>query len=74
MLNADPDDPSQGMVFVPPLLRIEPGDSVIFKAVDPGHNSASKRGMVPDGAEGWNGAMDEDVEVTFTVDGTYGYI
>ena len=74
MLNADPDDPSRGNVFSPEVLRIEPGDRVRFEALDKGHNSASKRGMLPEGAEPWNGAMDQEIEVAFTVEGTYGYI
>lgn len=50
------------------------GDSVKFLATDSGHNAASKRGMIPEGAEPWNGAVDEEIEVTFTVPGIYGYI
>ncbi|MEM7042753.1 MAG: pseudoazurin [Pseudomonadota bacterium] len=74
MRNANPDDPTEANVFTPPILKIETGDSVLFKVIDKGHNSASKRGMIPDGAEPWNGGMDEEVEITFTVEGTYGYI
>ena len=61
-------------VFEPAILRIAPGDSVTFLATDPSHNSASKRGMIPDGAEPWNGAIDEEIKVMLTVPGIYGYI
>jgi len=74
MRNANPDDPSEANVFTPPILEINIGDSVLFKVVDKGHNSASKRGMIPEGAEPWNGGMDEEIEITFTVEGTYGYV
>lgn len=74
MRNADPDNADVVNVFTPPVLRIAPGDSVRFKVIDPGHNSASKKGMIPDGATPWNGKIDEEIEVTFTIDGTYGYI
>ena len=74
MRNAAPDDPTEANVFTPPILEIDIGDSVLFKVVDKGHNSASKRGMIPEGAEPWNGGMDEEIEITFTVEGTYGYI
>ena len=74
MRNAAPDDPKGANVFTPPILRIEVGDSILFKVVDKGHNSASKRGMLPEGAEPWNGGIDEEIEITFTVEGTYGYI
>lgn len=74
MLNIDPNDPETQMVFDPPILRIEPGDTVTFVPTDRGHNSASKRGMLPDGAVPWNGALDEELSITFTVPGTYGYV
>ena len=74
MRNFNPEDPKEANVFTPPILEIDPGDSVLFKMVDKGHNTASKRGMIPEGAEPWNGGIDEEVEITFTVEGTYGYI
>ncbi|MEM9707937.1 MAG: pseudoazurin [Pseudomonadota bacterium] len=74
MLNADCNDANQVNVFEPAILRVESGDSVKFLATDAGHNSASKRGMIPEGAEPWNGALDEELSVTFTVPGIYGYI
>ncbi|MEM7438208.1 MAG: pseudoazurin [Pseudomonadota bacterium] len=74
MLNADCNDANVINVFDPAILRVEPGDSVKFLATDGGHNAASKRGMIPDGAEPWNGSVDEEIEVTLTVPGIYGYI
>lgn len=74
MLNADCDDDNKVNVFTPAILHVEPGDSVQFLATDEGHNAASKKGMIPDGAEPWNGAIDEELTVTFTVPGVYGYI
>ncbi|MEO1018464.1 MAG: pseudoazurin [Pseudomonadota bacterium] len=74
MLNADPNDPNTINLFEPAVLRVEPGDTVKFLAVDRSHNSASKKGMIPAGAEPWNGKIDEEIEITFDVEGTYGYI
>lgn len=74
MLNADCNDANTVNVFAPAILHIEPGDSVQFLATDPSHNSASKSGMIPDGAEPWNGAIDEELVVTLTVPGIYGYL
>lgn len=73
MLNKHPDDPKQRMVFYPRLLKVKPGDTVMFKSVDRGHNSASLKGMIPDGAEKWDGKINDDLEVTFSVPGIYGY-
>ena len=74
MLNADCNDSNIANVFEPAILRVDIGDSVTFLATDAGHNSASKRGMIPEGAEGWNGGLDEELTVEFTVPGIYGYI
>lgn len=74
MRNADANLSSQINVFDPQVLRVQPGDSVKFKAIDTGHNSASKKGMIPEGAAHWNGAVDEEIEMTFEQDGTYGYL
>ena len=61
------------MVFEPSVLRVQVGDSVIFKATDAGHNSASIEGMIPQGAEPWDGGMSQDITITFTEEGTYVY-
>ena len=61
------------MVFEPSLLSIQPGDSVLFKATDVSHNSASIKGMIPEGATAWTGAMSQDVKVTFDKEGVYVY-
>ncbi|MGZ2256556.1 pseudoazurin [Roseobacter sp. A03A-229] len=74
MLNAACGDSNTLNVFAPAILRIAPGDSVTFLATDPSHNTASKRGMIPEGAAPWNGAIDEELTLTLTVPGIYGYI
>tara|TARA_X000000950_G_scaffold28356_2_gene30529 strand:+ start:1913 stop:2356 length:444 start_codon:yes stop_codon:yes gene_type:complete len=61
------------MVFEPAVLKINKGDTVTFKATDAAHNSASIKGMVPAGAEEWNGRLSHDISVTFNVEGVYGY-
>lgn len=74
MRNTDPENSENINFFSPAILRIEKGDSVTFVPSEPGHNSASKKGMIPDGTEPWNGALDEEITITFDHDGTYGYI
>ncbi|HBQ35928.1 MAG TPA: pseudoazurin [Rhodobacteraceae bacterium] len=64
----------QADFFDPPLIQVAVGDTVKFEATQSGHNTASKKGMIPEGAESWNSPMDVDFEITFTADGTYGYI
>lgn len=73
MMSTDPDDPSVAMDFVPAFLKIEKGDTVIFEPTQKGHNSATRKGMMPEGAKKWNGRINKSIEVTFDTDGTYGY-
>lgn len=73
MLNADPDNPRERQVFVPPVIQVAVGDTVRFISEDRGHNSVVNDDMMPEGGAEWDGAINEDVEVTFETDGTYGY-
>jgi pseudoazurin len=61
------------MVFEPSVLKISQGDSVTFKATNPGHNSASINGMIPEGVEAWSGGMSQDITVNFDQEGVYVY-
>jgi pseudoazurin len=71
MLNKGPDN--QAMVFDPPFLKIQPGDTVKFVAADKGHDAESIPGMLPAGATPFKGKMSQDVSVTFDKPGLYGY-
>lgn len=74
MYSAHPTDPARANVFDPAFLEIAPGDSVTFVPTDPSHNTASKKGMIPEGAAEWNSAVDEEFTVTLTAEGVYGFI
>ena len=56
------------------MLVVDAGDSVLFKATHPGHDSASLDGMLPAGAASWKGKFNKDVEVKMDVPGFYGYV
>lgn len=73
MLNKNPDNKKERMVFIPAVLKIELGDTVKFISTDKGHNSQSDKKALPEGAEKWKSKIGKDFEVTYTVDGTYGY-
>ncbi len=70
MLNKGPD---HAMQFDPELLRISPGDTVHFVAADKGHSVETISGMIPDGAEPFSGDFNQDVTVTLTKEGVYGF-
>ena len=62
------------MVFNQEIVRIDPGDTVFWKATDRGHNVEfiSKNG-VPDGVEKFKSKVGKDTEFTFTIPGIYAY-
>lgn len=60
------------MVFEPSFLRIASGDTVKFIAADRGHNTESVKTMMPEGAEAFAGRINEEIEVTFDLEGLYG--
>ena len=62
------------MVFNKEIVRIDPGDTVFWKATDRGHNVEflSKNG-VPDGVEKFKSKVGKDTEFTFTIPGIYAY-
>src|SRR6056297_2653612 len=70
MLNKGPD--GEIMVFEPAFLQVAPGDTVKFLATDRGHNAETLDGMVPEGAEGFKGRINEEIEVTLDSAGLYG--
>src|SRR6056297_3050177 len=62
------------MVFEPGFLQVAPGDTVTFLATDRGHNAETADGMIPDGAEGFAGKINEEITVTLDTEGVYGVI
>lgn len=71
MVNKDSE--GRAMQFEPAFLAVAPGDTVTFVNADKGHNSESIKGMIPERAEPWKGKINEEIKVTFDVEGVYGY-
>ena len=71
MLDKGPDGVAR--VFRPPLVHIEPGDTVHFVPTDFGHDVASVDGLQPSGAKGFSGYKNAPLKVTFTVPGVHVY-
>lgn len=59
------------MVFEPGYVNADPGDTVKFVLVDQAHNSTSVE--VPEGAESWQGEINEGITVTVEEEGVYVY-
>jgi pseudoazurin len=71
MLNRGSDGKS--MVFEPAFIKVQPGDTVQFTAVEKGHNAEIIAGMLPAGAAPFKGKINETLTVRFTKSGLYGY-
>lgn len=71
MLNRGEDGTT--MVFEPLVVMAEPGDTITFIPTDRSHNSASMKDGLPEGAEAWNGKINEEITVTVTEEGVYMY-
>ena len=62
-----------GMVFEPGFLKVNVGDKVNFVANDVSHNSESVEGLIPSGATGWKGDLNETGSVVIDKEGVYVY-
>ena len=71
MVNADVS--GQVMVFDPPFIKANIGDTVTFLPTDMLHNSQSVPGLIPSSASSWNGAMNEKITIELNTEGVYVY-
>ena len=64
----------RNMVFSQEIVKVSPGDTVLWEATDPGHNVQfiAKNG-VPEGVEKFKSKVGKDAEYTFTIPGIYAY-
>lgn len=69
MLNTNTTGP---MPFEPDYLAIHPGDSIRFIPEHRGHNVATIKDFIPEGAATFMSKIDEDFTTQFTVEGWYG--
>tara|TARA_Y100001935_G_C17311402_1_gene516694 strand:+ start:8776 stop:9333 length:558 start_codon:yes stop_codon:yes gene_type:complete len=61
------------MVFEPAVLKVAVGDTVTFLPTNPGHNSVSVSGMIPNGAKSWAGNLNKEISVKIEKEGVYVY-
>ncbi|GAB5438922.1 pseudoazurin [Falsiruegeria mediterranea] len=72
MLNKGTD--GERMVFEPAFIQAAPGDTIKFLASDKGHNAETGKGLIPEGAEGFKGKINQEIEITLETEGVYGVI
>ncbi|AXI48516.1 pseudoazurin [Sulfitobacter sp. SK012] len=73
MLNDDPSQEYRYMVFSSKVVVTNSGDTVILRAANRGHITASSWNMLPEGVTEWAVGIDKEVALTLTVPSFYGY-
>ena len=63
----------ESMVYSKKIVRINVGDTVIWKATDKGHNVEFIKGGVPGGVEKFKSKFNKDTEYKFSIPGIYAY-
>lgn len=64
---------AEARAFNPDIVYIQPGDTVAWINMT-SHNSVSIDGLIPAGATPWRGQLGENLKVTLTMEGIYGYV
>lgn len=60
------------MVFEPHFVHAQPGDVIKFVPTDKGHNAETIKGAIPEGAQAFKSAINEEFSYTVEVPGIYG--
>ena len=63
----------ESMVFEPKIVRVNVGDTVLWKATDKGHNVEFIKKGVPEGVGKFKSKYNKDTEYKFTIPGIYAY-
>ena len=63
----------ESMVFEPKIVRVNVGDTVLWKAIDKGHNVEFIKKGVPEGVGKFKSKFNKDVEYKFEIPGIYAY-
>jgi pseudoazurin len=61
------------MVYSKKIVRVNVGETVIWKATDKGHNVEFIKGGVPDGVDKFKSKYNVDTQYKFTIPGIYAY-
>tara|TARA_A100001011_G_C14137015_1_gene768063 strand:- start:475 stop:927 length:453 start_codon:yes stop_codon:yes gene_type:complete len=63
----------ESMVYSQKVVKINPGDTVLWKATDKGHNVEFIKDGVPEGVDKFKSKFNKDTEYKFTIPGIYAY-
>ena len=63
----------ESMVYSEKIVRVNAGESILWKASSKGHNVEFIKGGVPEGVEKFKSKFNKDVEYKFDIPGIYAY-
>ncbi len=63
----------ESMVYSQKIVRVNVGESILWKASSKGHNVEFIKGGVPEGVEKFKSKFNKDVEYKFDIPGIYAY-
>ncbi len=63
----------ESMVFEPKIVRVNVGETILWKATDKGHNVEFIKNGVPEGVDKFKSKYNKDIEYKFTIPGIYAY-
>ena len=63
----------ESMVYSKKGVKIDVGETILWKATTKGHNVEFIKGGTPEGVEKFKSKMNKDVEYTFQIPGIYAY-
>ena len=63
----------ESMIFEPKIVRLNVGETVLWKATDKGHNVEFIKNGVPEGVDKFKSKYNKDTEYKFTIPGIYAY-
>ena len=63
----------ESMVFEPKIVRVNVGETILWKATDKGHNVEFIKNGVPEGVDKFKSKYNKDTEYQFTIPGIYAY-
>ena len=64
---------AEARAFKPDIIYIQPGDTVGWTNMT-SHMSSSVEGLIPEGAQPWQGQLGENLQITLDKEGVYGYV
>ena len=64
---------AEARIFNPDIIYVQPGDTVGFVNMT-SHDAKTVEGLIPEGAEGFDSGIGNNITVKFDIEGIYAYV